>query len=324
MVLCLVRGCRGNLLARGAVFGGLTLGGVVRHFIGAHTIDNGGIDQAARRAGAAGMTALQVFSAVPKFYNEKVGVRPERAERFRLALGEVGILGAHVVVHAGYVLNTASPEAEKAEKAARALARELERTSALGAMGCCFHPGSAGTGDVESALARVGDAIVRAVESVPEGARVLIENTAGAGKTVGRTPAEVAAMLARVPSPLRARTGYGLDTCHLFAAGHDIASSPESLRGVLDAFEDATGERPAFFHLNDSEGALGSNRDRHALIGEGAIGAEPFRWLLQEPRSEGIPLVLETPQESAEVADDDVRPDPWDVRMVTLLREFAA
>jgi deoxyribonuclease-4 len=140
----------------------------VRHFIGAHTIDNGGIDQAARRAGTAGMTALQVFSAVPKFYNEKVGVRPERVARFRAALAEAGIAPQRVVVHAGYVLNTASPEEEKAEKAARALARELERTSALGALGCCFHPGSAGTGDVESALARVGDAIVRAVDSVPE------------------------------------------------------------------------------------------------------------------------------------------------------------
>jgi deoxyribonuclease-4 len=294
------------------------------HFIGAHTIAEGGIEQAARRAHAAGMRALQIFSAVPKYYNDKVTVRAERAERFRATLAESGIAPAHVLVHAGYVLNTASPEPEKAEKAARALAKELERTSALGAMGCCFHPGSAGTGDLDAAIARAGDAVTHALNLVPVGARVLIENTAGGGKTVGRTAAEVAAMLERVPAPLRARAGYGLDTCHLFAAGYDITASAEALRGVLDAFCDATGELPAFLHLNDSEGALGSNRDRHALIGEGAIGVSAFRWLLADPRSEGIPLILETPQANPDVADDDISADPWDVKMVSLLRDLAA
>ena len=294
------------------------------HYIGAHTIDTGGIDHAARRAGAAGMSALQIFSAVPKFYNDKVSVRAERIERFRKALGEAGIALERVLVHAGYVLNTASPEAEKAERAARGLAKELERTTALGAVGCCFHPGSAGTGDLESAIARGGDAVTRAIEAVPNGARVLIENTAGAGKTVGRAPSEVAGILARVPASLRARAGYGLDTCHLFAAGHDIAASPESLRSVLDAFSQATGEHPSFLHLNDSEGARGSNRDRHALLGAGAIGTLPFRWLLEDPRSEGIPLILETPQANPAVAEDDVNADPWDAKMVVLLREIAS
>jgi deoxyribonuclease-4 len=296
----------------------------VARFVGAHTVGTGGIDQAARRAGAAGMRALQLFSAVPKYYNDKVGVKPERAERFRLALADASIAPAHVLVHAGYVLNTASPEPDKAEKASRALTRELERTTALGAMGCCFHPGSAGTGDLPSAIARVGDAVTCALEAHPNGARVLIENTAGAGKTVGRAPEEIAAILARVPASLRARTGYGLDTCHLFAAGYDIASSSGALAGVLDAFADAIGEPPSFFHLNDSEGALGSNRDRHALVGEGAIGAPPFGWLLHDPRSEEIPLILETPQANPDIAEDDVSADPWDVRMVALLRELAS
>jgi deoxyribonuclease-4 len=292
----------------------------VAHFIGAHARDNGGIDQAVKRAASAQMSALQVFSAVPKYYNEKVTVKPERAARFRDALAAAGIAPGNVVVHAGYVLNTASPEPDKAEKAAAALAKELERTTALGAVGCCFHPGSALTGDVDSALARAGDAVVRAVEAVPSGARVLIENTAGAGKTVGRTPAEIAAMLARVPAALRGRAGYGLDTCHLYAAGHDIASSPDAQRAVIDAFVDAAGELPAFIHLNDSEGAFGSNRDRHALIGEGAIGVAPFGWLLADARSHDIPLILETPQSNVEIPDDDTRADEWDVRMMALLR----
>lgn len=269
------------------------------------------------------MTALQVFSAEPKYYNDKVSVRPERAERFRDALGAARIDGANVVVHAGYVLNTASPEPDKAERAAAALVKEVERTTALGAMGCCFHPGSAGGGDVDSAIAQVGDAVTRALDAHPGGARVLVENTAGAGRTIGRTPAEVAAILARVPAPLRRRTGYGLDTCHLFAAGHDITASPAALAAVLDAFSDATGEAPAFFHLNDSEGALGSNRDRHALLGEGQIGTAPFGWLLADARSTGIPLILETPQSGEDRAEDDESADPWDVRMLELLRRLA-
>jgi deoxyribonuclease-4 len=296
----------------------------VAHFFGGHTIANGGIHQALRRAAAAGMHAVQVFSAEPKYYNEKVRVRMERSDRFRAALADAGIEGTRVLVHAGYVLNTASPDPSKYARSASALTREVERTTALGAFACCLHPGSAGTDAVENAAARVADAVAGALEANPGGARVLLENTAGGGNTVGRTPGELAAILTRVPNELRARTGYGLDTCHLFAAGHDIASSADGLRGVLDAFADATGESPAFFHLNDSEGALGSNRDRHALIGEGAIGAEPFRWLLSDARTEGIPLVLETPQANPAIGDDDVSADPWDVRMIALLHSLAA
>ena len=293
------------------------------HFIGGHTIDTGGIPMAARRAGAAGMRALQLFTAVPKYYNDKVGVKPDRVARFRAALDEAGIAPRHVVVHAAYVLNTATPDETKWARARDGLAKELERSTALGAGAVCFHPGAATDGDREAAIARVARTIVHALEQVPGGAtRLLVENTAGAGTTVGRTAEEVAAILAAVPAPLRARTGYGLDTCHLYAAGHDIAAGPAALAAVLDAFEAAAGEPPAFFHLNDSEGALGSNKDRHALLGEGAIGREPFGWLLADPRSQDVPLILETPQQHPDVADDDASADPWDVRMVETLRKM--
>jgi deoxyribonuclease-4 len=138
--------------------------------------------------------------------------------------------------------------------------------------------------------------------------------------TMGKTPEEIGAVLREIPAPLRRRTGYGLDTCHLFSAGHDITASPAALKRVLDAYESAAGSPPAFFHLNDSEGALGSNRDRHVLIGEGKIGVEPFRWLIHDRRSTGIPLILETPQENYDIAQDDDSPDPFDVRMMELLR----
>ncbi len=91
---------------------------------------------------------------------------------------------------------------------------------------------------------------------------------------------------------------------------------------MLDAFESVTGEPPSFFHLNDSEGELGSNRDRHMLIGEGQIGVEPFRWLLADPRTRGVPLILETPQQNYDIAEDDVSPDPYDVHMRELLESL--
>ncbi|MBU6367949.1 MAG: deoxyribonuclease IV [Gemmatimonadetes bacterium] len=292
--------------------------------LGAHCLDTGGIPMAAQRAGRAGMRALQVFSAIPSYYNEKVGVKPERAARFRAALAAAGIEPAHVLVHAAYVLNCATPDEAKWARAAAGLARELERATALGAGGVCFHPGAATDGDRDAALARVAEAMRRALEAVPDGAtRLLVENTAGAGTTVGRTPAEVAAILHALPPSLRARCGYGLDTCHLFASGYPIHESPAAQAAVLDAFEAAAGEPPAFFHLNDSQGACGSNKDRHACIGEGLIGAAPFGWLLRDRRASGVPLVLETPQAHPAVGEDDDTPDPWDVRALAQLRALA-
>jgi len=290
--------------------------------IGGHTVDNGGIHMAALRAGRAGMKALQIFSAIPKYYGDKASIRPERVQRFREALRTAGIEPANVLVHAAYVLNTATTDQEKWSRSAAGLRKELERSTALGAGALCFHPGAATDGDREAALGRVALAITRALEAVPGETKVLIENTAGAGLTVGKTPEEVGGMLDQVPSALRRRTGYGLDTCHLFSAGHDITASAAALGGILDAFESAAGSPPAFFHLNDSEGALGSNTDRHVLIGDGKIGAEPFRWLVRDRRSAGIPLILETPRQNYEIADDDDSPDSHDVKMFELLHSF--
>lgn len=293
-------------------------------FLGAHCIDTGGIPMSARRAGRAGMRALQIFSAVPKYYNDKVSVKPDRVARFRSALEEAGIAPSNVIVHAAYVINTATPDETKWARAAAGLAKEYERSTLLGVGGVCFHPGAATDGDRDAAIARVSEAMRRALAAVPEsGTRLLIENTAGAGTTVGRTPEEVAAMLAGIADEHRHRTGYGLDTCHLFASGYDLSASREAVTAVLDAFEEATGEPPAFLHLNDSDGACGSNRDRHRVIGEGLIGATAFGWLLQDRRAQGIPLILETPQAVEDVAEDDDTPDPWDVQSIARLRELA-
>lgn len=292
--------------------------------IGSHPIDNGGIHMAVRRAADAGMNTLQVFTAIPKFYNDKMSVRPERVERFREALEQAGIRGEDVMVHAAYVLGPATADPAKWERVRNGMAKELERTTALGIGQFCFHPGSTGGGDAGEAAKRVADALTYALDNVPGTSRILVENTAGAGSTFGREPEEVAAILKKVPSKHRSRVGYGLDTCHLFASGHDIATSRASLTSVLDSFESATGEAPSFFHLNDSEGAMGSNKDRHRLIGEGLIGEEPFRWLLEDKRATGVPLILETPHQNPEIGDDDGSADPFDVRMVTMLRGWAS
>lgn len=293
------------------------------HIFGSHTIDTGGIDMAVRRAANAGLEAVQIFTAPPRFYGDKSGIRGERVDRFKAALEETGIEPQNVVVHGAYVLGVATPDEGKWARAAGGLKKELERSSEIGIGLICFHPGSAADSEVEGAVERVARAIIEALEAMPSSdTAILVENTAGGGRTVGRTAAEIAGILNHIPADLRPRTGYGLDTCHLFASGYDIHSSKERFSAILDEFEEATGEAPRFFHLNDSEGDLGSNRDRHKLLGEGLIGVEPFRWLIEDPRSQDIPLILETPQKETEIDRDDPTADPWDVQMAELLRSL--
>ncbi|HEY0672620.1 MAG TPA: deoxyribonuclease IV [Longimicrobiales bacterium] len=289
------------------------------YILGTHPVDNGGIHMAVQRSANAGMQSVQIFTAIPKFYGDKSTINPNRVKRFQEALEQSGMKPENVMVHAAYVLSVATAEPDKWARASAGLTKELERSTALGIGQICFHPGSASDGDVQKAAERVARAITVALESMESPTRILIENTAGAGRTIGRTAQEVGDILKHVPDRLRARTGYGLDTCHLFASGYDIAASEEYFRHVLDEFEEAAGEAPSFFHLNDSAGELGSNRDRHVLLGEGHIGVEPFRWLLKDKRSRNIPLVLETPQQNVDVADDDPSGDPYDVRMHELL-----
>ncbi len=293
------------------------------HYFGAHTVDNGGIHMAARRAANARMRALQIFTAIPKYYGDRISIKPERVARFRETLAATGIAPERVVVHAAYVLNTATPDEAKWIRARDGLARELERSTALGVGAVCFHPGAATDDDRDGAATRIAAAIVHALQQVTGDTRLLVENTAGAGRTMGRTPEEVGSILAHVPASLRARTGYGLDTCHLFSSGFDLRESPAATSRLLDAFQEATGEAPGFFHLNDSEGALGSNKDRHMLIGDGLIGTDAFAWLLADTRTHDVPLILETPQLNYEIGDEDDAPDPYDVQMIELLERIA-
>ena len=293
-----------------------------RHFLGVHPIDTGGMDMAVRRAVNAGSTAVQIFTAIPKYYGDKTSIRPERVERFKAATQATGMDPKRVMAHGAYVLNVATPDTDKWVRARDGLVKELERSTMLGLGQVCFHPGAATDGDREGAAERIAGAIVHTLEAVTDTeTRLLVENTAGAGTTMARTAQEVGMILAHIPRKLRPRTGYGLDTCHLFASGYDIRKR-DQLRKTLDEFEAEAGEAPGFFHLNDSAGGLGSNRDRHMLIGEGEIGVEPFRWLLADKRTLGVPLILETPEVNLGIAPEDDSADPWDARMVSLMKSL--
>jgi deoxyribonuclease-4 len=274
---------------------------------------------AVKRAANAGMTAMQLFTAIPRFYNDKSNIKPERVERFRAALAQTKIKAENVVVHAAYVLSVATPEPDKWSRASGGLTKELERSSILGVGAVCFHPGSAGASERSASAKQIAKAITTALNAVNSKTRLLIENTAGAGKTMGRTAEEIAEILSYIPSSVRGRTGYGLDTCHLYSSGYDISKSRATLTAILDEFEEKTGEAPSFFHFNDSAGELGANKDRHVLIGDGFIGVEPFQWLMKDRRTNNVPLILETPQQNYDIADDDESPDPYDVRMMRLL-----
>src|SRR4051794_29318354 len=213
-------------------------------YLGGHPVFNGGISMAALRAGNAGMKALQIFTAPPQYYGDKATMRPDRVQRFHAALDRAGIAPRHVVVHAAYVLNTATEDETKSARARAGLRKELERTVALGVAGVCFHPGAAIGGDRNAAASRVAAAISEAVDQVPGTARVWVENTAGAGTTIGKTAEEIGAILEAGAPPVRARNRAGLGTRHPFSPGPDIKQAPPGLKPGLDQVQFTAGEPP--------------------------------------------------------------------------------
>jgi deoxyribonuclease-4 len=168
--------------------------------------------------------------------------------------------------------------------------------------------------DRASGLARNADAIVEALSRVPGKVRLLLETTAGSGTALGATFEELAAIIARVPARMRRRVGVCIDTAHIFAAGYDICRDYDA---VIARFDETLGlEQLGAMHLNDSKAPLGSRRDRHELIGEGAIGALAFRRIMTDERLARVPKVIETPK-----LDDAIKTDK---RMLNRLRRYAA
>jgi deoxyribonuclease-4 len=258
--------------------------------LGAHMSIAGGMPEAIARARSVEATALQVFVKSSNQWAARP-FAPGEVERFRKASREAG-LERHTLAHASYLINLASPDPALWEKSISAFRVELERCEALGIPWLVVHPGAHVGSGVESGVARVASALERALPKRTSASGVLLETTAGQGTTLGARFEELGEMMRRAGD--RDRVGVCLDTCHLFAAGHDIRSAPTyaDTMAALDRAVDLN--RVHGIHLNDSQGDLGSRRDRHEHIGKGKVGLEAFRLILGDRRFRDVAMVLET------------------------------
>ena len=257
--------------------------------IGAHVSPAGGLPKAIERGVERGCRAIQIFNQSPRMWKPTV-YRDEDVAAFREAMAASPI--DVVLIHAVYLLNCASVDPDIRAKTLESLTHSLRVGQAIGASAVVLHPGSAKTGDVGEAIARAGATIGEALAD-SEGCELHLENTAGAGGTLGRSFDELARLLDGAGAS--ERLGVCLDSCHLFASGYDIRTA----RGVSGVLREATRKlgrgRVRSLHLNDSQTPLGSNRDRHANVGSGELGEDGCAAFLSAPGLQRLACVLETP-----------------------------
>lgn len=259
----------------------------------------GGVQNAPGRAAQLDSAVLQLFTKQPSRWAEPV-LPEEVVVAFHKQRRAHGI-GA-IAAHDAYLINLASPDDTLRARSLDSFCEELRRCELLGIPYLVSHPGSATDADRASGIARNADELTRALEAVDGTTTVLLETTAGAGNALGSVLEELADLRDRVDASVRHRIGFCVDTCHVWAAGYDLR---EDYMGVTGAIDDILGvEHVRLFHLNDSIGSLGSRRDRHAGIGEGAIGADAFGALVCDDRYAGVPKLLETPKGDDPVAAD--------------------
>lgn len=257
--------------------------------IGAHVSPAGGPAKAVERGEALGARSIQIFSQNPRAWRPAV-YDEGQVQAFRAAM-DAGPVDA-LLIHAVYLLNAASDDAEIRARTLTSLIASLDAGAALGAHAVILHPGSAKSGEAGPAIERAGALIAQALAQT-EGCALHLENTAGAGGTLGRSFEELGALIEAAGGDRR--LGICLDSCHMLASGIEIRSGPE-LASALDELEAVVGPgRLGSLHLNDSQTPLGSNRDRHANIGDGELGLDGCRVFLSEPRFDDLPCVLETP-----------------------------
>jgi deoxyribonuclease-4 len=268
--------------------------------IGAHVSNSGGLAKAIERGVERGADAIQIFNQSPRMWRPTAYTDDAFAE-FREAMKNSRIKA--VLIHAVYLLNCASEDKEMRDKTLRSLIQSLRVGEGIGAAGVVLHPGSAKTGDVPKAIKRAGTVIKRALKE-SDRCELHLEDTAGAGGTLGRSFDELQALFDAAGGD--GRLGMCLDSCHLYASGYDI-SSRDGLRGVLKECDETVGlKRLRSLHLNDSLVKLGSNRDRHAILGEGELGERGCAVFLSEPKFERLPCLLETGKDGGAPSADDV------------------
>lgn len=264
-------------------------------YIGAHVSISGGVEKAPLNAAALGASAFAMFTK-----NQRQWSAPPCSEFSEKAFKEncaaCGYSGNLILAHDSYLINLGQPDPEKRRKAIDSFINELERCRQLGIGLLNFHPGSSlkQVSDEEDILL-IAQSVKEALEAVPDVIAVF-ENTAGQGSNMGWNFDQLAAMIEK--TQMSERCGVCLDTCHAFAAGYDIAS-PEGYEKFWTEFEQKIGLKfLKGMHLNDAKGVCGGRLDRHDSIGKGNIGIDTFKRLIADPRTEDIPLILETPDES--------------------------
>lgn len=259
--------------------------------LGAHTGTEGGLHSVFERAQQDGSDCIQIFSKPSQRWSVPP-LSPVEIAAFREARAKAGDFP--VLVHDSYLINLASPDPERLERSIEAYAQELRRCADLGIADLNMHPGSATDGDEAAGLQRCADAFLEAYLMAGDPpVRTVIEATAGQGKNLGYRFEHLRDLLERVWDP--DRFAVCIDTCHIYAAGYDW-STPQGYAQTFADFDRIVGlDQLAWFHLNDSKKALASRVDRHAEIGQGEIGLEPFRWLVNDERFAAMPAVLETP-----------------------------
>ncbi len=260
-------------------------------WLGAHVGISDGLDAAARTGRRIGCESIQIFSKSPQMW-AGASIPEESARLFRSAIAEERIQAPSI--HHGYLANLASPKKATLSRSRRAFLDELQRAELLGVENLIFHPGASLDSTPEAGVETLVESLDAAFRAVPGGhVRVLLENSAGQGTSIGRTFEQLAEVLGRLAEPERA--GVTIDTCHLFASGVDFRS--ESDYGTMvDRLGSTVGvAKVRAFHLNDAKADLGSHLDRHENIGKGMIGLDGFRHFVNDPRWTEVPGYLETP-----------------------------
>ena len=279
---------------------------------------SGGVSKAVDRAVVHGCEALQVFTKNASQWRGKP-LDPAEVRRFRERIEQTGI--TPVVSHASYLINLATTFPLLREQSITAFVDEIDRAEALGLLGVVIHPGTCTAGPDNEALRLIADAIRVAFKARPRAkTMVLLEHTAGQGRTLGHRFEHLAAVIRHLRGSRR--VGVCLDTCHLVASGYDITTDA-GYRDTFEQFDRLVGiERLQVFHGNDSKKPCGSRVDRHEHIGEGCIGLEAFRRLLHDPRFAGLPILIETEKSKGTERKGVVVEDPLDVKNLGALRRL--
>jgi len=267
--------------------------------LGAHVSASGGVRLGPGRAREIDAVVLQLFTKQPSRWVEP-NVDDETAAAFQREREDHGIVVAGA--HDSYLINLSSPDRRLWRMSQRSFQAELERCIKLGLDFLVTHPGNATDKDFEAGLERNARGVTESLEAVEGPTRVLLELTAGSGTTVGATFENLRTIIEAIPDEQRHRVGVCFDTCHAFSAGYDLVNDYD---GVWDAFERVLGmDRLGLIHLNDSKHPYMSKKDRHETLGEGTLGAEPFRRIVLDERLRAVPKILETPKGDDGVAAD--------------------